>query len=418
MPRIVRVLAVPAVGADYHEDLTALRSHYVPLPARYTAKPVTAGFYAVRQLAEAVSVGLELDDGHIAWGDCVGSVYNGRPGCDPIFRSAEGLATLQQVVAPALQDRTLTSFRKLAAEIDMLTEPAQAAQTQPVHAAIRYGLSQAVLQAVALASGKTMAEIVAEEWDLPLPSVPIPIHAQSITDLYQDVDKMVVRRVSSLPDTLPDNKPEQFDEDGRLLLQYIRWLSERIGQLSDVDYNPTIHLNVHGRLGQICQNNLGHVLGQLYALEEAAKPYPLRIVSPVMMDTRQAQIETIKTLRQYIRIRKMKVQLVADEWVNRLDDINAFIAAGSTDMIRIKTPELGSVHNLVDAILACKANSIGALMGGSRAETDLSARVSVHIALATRADVLMAMPGKDIDEGIMFTQNEIARTLACIAKRA
>ena len=52
----MRVLAVPDVGADYHEDLTALRSRYVPLPARYTAKPVTAGFYAVRQMAEAVSV--------------------------------------------------------------------------------------------------------------------------------------------------------------------------------------------------------------------------------------------------------------------------------------------------------------------------------------------------------------------------
>jgi methylaspartate ammonia-lyase len=65
MPRIVRVLAVLAVGADYHEDLTILRSHDIPTPARYTAKPITAGFYAVHQMAEAVSVGLELDDGHI-----------------------------------------------------------------------------------------------------------------------------------------------------------------------------------------------------------------------------------------------------------------------------------------------------------------------------------------------------------------
>ena len=71
----MRVLAVLAVGADDHEDQTILRSFDVPLPARYTAKPITAGFYAVRQMAEAVSVGLELDDEPIAWGDYAGAVY-------------------------------------------------------------------------------------------------------------------------------------------------------------------------------------------------------------------------------------------------------------------------------------------------------------------------------------------------------
>jgi methylaspartate ammonia-lyase len=236
-------------------------------------------------------------------------------------------------------------------------------------------------------------------------------------DRYHDVDKMIVRRAASLPDTLLDNIHQHFGEDGKILRQYIRWLSERIRQLGGVDYHPTIHLNVHGGLGLICQNNLGGVLGQLYALEEAAQPYPLRIVSPVLMDRRQDQIESFKKLCQYTRIRNMEVKIVADEWADNFEDISAFIAARSADMIHIKAPKLGCAHHAVDAVLACKANEMGAFIGGSCVETDLSARVSVHIALATRADIVMAMPAKSIDEAMMFTQNEMARSLASIASR-
>ncbi len=466
MSRITRVLAVPAVGAYYCEDLTALQACPIPLPERYTATPTTPGFHAVRQVAEAISVGLMLDDtctpegvrcecGRVAWGDCVAVAYSGKSGRDPVFRSQDWLDTIQRAVAPALQGRELTNFRELAAEVDALTVPVQVAQKKRVgegplsrrdlfqsparlwqamqreeqrgsafeieeqvtierrlHTAVRYGVSQALLQAVALARGMTMAKVIAEEWNLPLPDAPVPIHAQSGGERYHNADKMIVRRVASLPHALVDNIPEQLGEDGSLLVQYARWLSERIGQLGGMDYRPTIHLDVHGALGQICQNDPGRVLGQLYALELAAQPYPLRIECPVMMGSRAAQIEAMKTMRDYVRFRGLKVQLVADEWANTLEDIRAFIAAGAADMIQIKMPDLGSVHNSVEAVLACKAGGVGAFLGGSCAETDLSARVSVHVALATRPDIVMAKPGMGVDEGIMLAQNEMARTLA------
>ena len=470
MPRITRVLAVPAVGAYYCEDLTALQSKPIPLPDRYTAVPVTPGLHAVRQVAEAVSVGLALDDGRVAWGDCVAvcAAYSGTQsaGRDPVFRAEEGLATIQRAVASTLQGRTLTSFRELAAEMDALTESVLVTQKKRVgedtlsrrdlfqaparlwqairreerpgpaleleieehvtlerrlHTAIRYGVSQAILQAVAWVRGITMAEVIAEEWtrSVPRPDAPIPIHAQSGGERYHNADKMIVRRVASLSHALVDDtlRAEQLGEDGSLLVQYVRWLSERIAQLGGARgaYHPTIHLDVHGALGRICQNDLGHVLGQLYALAQAAQPYPLRVECPVMMDNRQAQIEAIKTLREYTRFRKLKVQLVADEWAKTLEDLRAFIEAGAADMIHIKMPDLGSVHNSVEAVLACKAGGMGAFLGGSCAETDLSARVSVHVALATRPDIVMAKPGMGVDEGIMLAQNEMARTLAQIS---
>jgi len=464
MTRIAAVLAVPAVGAYYYDDLAALQSDAMPVSERYAAAAVTPGFRRVREVAEAVSVGLVLDDGRVAWGDCVAVEFTGQAGRDPVFRAEEGLSTISRVVAPLLQGREVTSFRELAAEVDALTEsvevsrpipPARAARgarqlsrreflTAParllrpegtaeelvtverrLHTAIRYGVSQALLKAVALTRGVTMAEVIAEEWGLPLPDSPVPIHAQCGADRYAGADKMIARRVASLPHTLVGNIPEQLGEDAVVLTRYARWLKARIQELGGSDYCPTIHLDVHGALGQIYDNELGHVLGRLYALEQAVHPYPLRVECPVLMESREAQIETMRTLREYIRLRKMNVQLVADEWANTLDDIRAFVEAQAADMIQIKMPDLGSVHNSVEAVLICKAGGpsttlrtgVGAFLGGSCAETDLSARVSVHVALATRPDIIMAKPGMGVDEAISLVQNEMARTLCVIRNR-
>jgi methylaspartate ammonia-lyase len=455
------------MGAYYYDDLAALQANPLSPADRYTAAPVTPGFRRVREVAEALSVGLVLDGEKIAWGDCVAVEFSGKAGRYPLFRAGEGLVTIQQVVAPLLRGRKLTHFRDLAAEVDALVEAVEISRPlprprdkgeeagrsstqglsrrdlltapgrllraareeessagteqvvveRPLHTAVRYGVSQALLAAVALAQGVTMAEVVAQEYNLPLPTRPVPLHAQCGADRYAGADKMILRRVASLPHSLVDNIPEQLGNDGQILVQYARWLRERIPQLAGDDYHPTIHLDVHGALGQLYENDLGKILGCLYRLEQAATPYPVRVESPVIMDSRQAQIETLAQLRDYVRWRKMGLQLVADEWANTLDDIQAFIQAQAVDMIQIKMPDLGSVHNSIEAVLACKAGGVSAFLGGSCAETDLSARIAVHVALATQPDMLMAKPGMGVDEGITLVHNEMARTLAWIRSR-
>jgi methylaspartate ammonia-lyase len=453
MTAIERVLAVPAVGAGYYEDLTALEAQHIGLPERFTAEPVTPGFRAVREVAEAVSVGLVLDTGQIAWGDCVSVSYSGRAGRWPVFRTEGGVEAIQGIVAPALEGRELAAFRPLAAEVDALVlpvadkpsvdeapvaDPARRAlltalpralrrgdDAQPqspvpgaLHPAIRYGASQALLQAVALARGITMAEVVAAEWGLASPSAPAPIHAQSGHERYYNAEKMIVRRIASLPHALMDDLVTQVGRDGGELTRYIRWLAGRIGELGGPDYQPTIHLDIYGALGQICDHQPGKMLGRLFAWQTAAEPYPLRIECPVLMDSREAQIEMMHTLCDYIRLRRMTVRLVADEWANTLDDIHAFVQAGAAHMVQIKMPDLGSIDNAVEAVLACKAGGVGAFLGGSYAETDLSARISAHVALATQADALMAKPGMGGDEAISLVQNEMARTLAVVRLHA
>jgi methylaspartate ammonia-lyase len=457
---ILRVLAVPAVGAGYCEDLAALQAEYVPLPERFRAAPVTPGFRAVREVAEAVSIGLVLDTGQVTWGDCVAVSYSGGSGRGPVFRTEQGLATVEQAVAPGLEGRELTSFRALAAELEdwvepvqidrplpdaspageeglsrraLLAAPARALQAtrsgsrtgteqvtveRPLHPAIRYGTSQALLQAVALDRRQTMAEVIAEEWGLPTPDSAIPIHAQSGSERYYNAEKMIARRIASLPHALVDDVEGQVGREGVELIRYIRWLAGRIRQLGGDDYYPTIHLDLHGALGQIYENKLGQVLGQLYAMERAAKPYRLRIECPLLLASREAQITELKMLREYVRLRNMQVELVADEWANTLEDIRAFVDAEAVDMIQIKMPDLGGVDNTIEAVLACKEAGIGAFLGGSYAETNLSARVSVHVALATRPDCIMAKPGMGVDEAVSLVQNEMSRSLAAIRTRA
>jgi methylaspartate ammonia-lyase len=287
-----------------------------------------------------------------------------------------------------------------------------------LHTAIRYGVSQALLGAVAAVQHVSMAEVIAEEWDLPLPGTAVPIHAQSGSERYYNAEKMIARRVASLPHALVDDIPGQIGKEGIEMTRYLRWLSQRIGTLGGDNYQPMIHLDLHGALGRLYDNDSGKMLGQLLAWELAAQPYRLRIESPVLQQSRQAQITAMKTLREYVSFRKMKVELVADEWANTLEDIHAFVGAGAADMIQIKMPDLGSIHNTIQAVLACQAADVGALLGGSYAETELSARTSVHVALATQPDLIMAKPGVGTDEAISLVQNEMARTLACIRERA
>jgi methylaspartate ammonia-lyase len=159
------------------------------------------------------------------------------------------------------------------------------------------------------------------------------------------------------------------------------------------------------------------MLGQLYAWQLAAGPYALRLESPMLHESRADQIAAMKTLREYRQFRKMTVELVADEWANTLEDVGAFLEAGAADMIHVTMPDLGSIHNAVEAVLACKAAGVAVLLGGSHAETALSARASLHVALATEPDMVMAKPGLDVDAAISLAENEMARAVAEIQLR-
>jgi methylaspartate ammonia-lyase len=372
---IADVLAVPVTGAYFADDQAAIKAGAVRDGLAYDGD--------VRAPAEAVSVLLRLSDGHVAHGDCVSVQYSGVGGREPRLRAAELADTITREIAPRLRGRAVTGFREAGCE--------------GFGAAADYGLSQALLDAAAHRAGTTMAEVIRAEWGLGHALRRLPVYAQTGESRHDNVDKMVLKQVDSLPHGLI-NTPALAAG----VVDYVRWVRDRVLQLRrSPDYAPILHFDVYGLLGSDPE--------PILAMAEAAAPFALRVEHPFDAGSRAAQIAGMAALRAQLGGR---VQLVADEWANTVDDIRAFNRAGAADVVQIKTPDLGSLRHTVDAILDCRAHGVVAHVGGSCAETERSAQVTVHVALGAGADQLLAKPGMGVDEGLSTVRNEMDRTLA------
>ncbi len=225
---------------------------------------------------------------------------------------------------------------------------------------------------------------------------------------------MILKGAEVLPHALINNVKTKLGEKGELLLEYVGWLRERILRLRPVEsYAPVLHIDVYGTIGQLFGNdNYEAMADYLQTLAQAAEPFSLRIEGPMDAGGRQAQMEALRDLRKLLDARGIPVELVADEWCNTLEDIIYFADNKAGHMIQIKTPDLGGVNNTAEAVLYCKKMGIGAYQGGTCNETERSAQVCVHIAMAVQADQILAKPGMGVDEGYMIVYNEMRRILA------
>jgi len=406
--RIKDVIAVPTSASYYVEDVTALQETAVPLEQRYVTPSKTKGFRYLREPGEAVSVGVVLQSGVVAWGDCVGVCYAGKAGRDPLFRSVDGMRWVLETVKQKLVDRDVDFFR------DLVGYEGQCPEKLP--AAVSFGVSQALLQATSLVSGLTPTEVICREWDLPNPIDTVPLHAVAGRDSYEPISRMMARRVDSLPHSLVDDIPSQMGVAGEKLVEYVASISRRLQQ-AEKKYHPVIHIDVHGAIAKVLGNEVGKIAGFLLELEAAAQPYSLRVESAVMEDSLDGQIRRFQDLRKELQSRGSKVQLVADEWANDLQQISAFADARAVHMVHIKMPDLGGIQNSIEAVLYCKEKGMLPFLGGSVNETEISARLSAHVALATQPAMIMAKPGMGVDEGVVLVGNEMARTLAALLSR-
>jgi len=135
------------------------------------------------------------------------------------------------------------------------------------------------------------------------------------------------------------------------------------------------------------------------------------------VDDGPKQREALSALTKLLDERKIPVEIVADEWCNTLEDIKDFADHRAGHMIQIKTPDLGGINNIVEAVLYCKEKGVGAYQGGTCNETDRSAQVCVQLAMATQPDQILAKPGMGVDEGYMIVYNEMHRILKFLELR-
>ena len=298
-------------------------------------------------------------------------------------------------------------FRKMADRFEKLKF-----EGQRLHTAIRYGLSQALLDARAKAEKKLKCEIISEEYQLPVIPERVKIFGQSGDDRYTNADKMILKQVDALPHALINNIEDKLGRNGEKLREYIRWLADRIIKLRPrEDYRPDLHLDVYGTIGLIFEGNLDRVTDYLASLEKEAGSFNLYIEGPVDLEEKYRQLEGLATITRKLEALGSKVKIVADEHCNTLEDIREFTDARACHMIQIKTPDLGGIQNVAESNLYCRSHGIEAYQGGTCNETDISALACVHVAMATRPDQMLAKPGMGFDEGFMIVNNEMERII-------
>src|SRR5690554_3538070 len=157
----------------------------------YEGIPLTDSFTSLRIPGEAISISLILENGVIVTGDCVAVQYSGAAGRDPLFLADNFIDLLENEIKPLLLLEDITEFKPLSEKYDKLQ-----ISGKRLHTAIRYGLSQVLLKAVAVNKKLTPAEVIIEEFNTGVKQLKsVPIFTQSGDDRYINADKMIVKQV-------------------------------------------------------------------------------------------------------------------------------------------------------------------------------------------------------------------------------
>ncbi|WP_135302385.1 methylaspartate ammonia-lyase [Haloarcula amylovorans] len=409
--RIDAIRAVPGVSGFFFDDQRAIKDGATQRGFDYDGPPVTEGFDRVREAGESLIVEIELADGTVVTGDCAAVQYSGAGGRDPLFRAEAYRPVVEGVVADALRGRDATLFRENAETLETL-DPERSGGDR-LHTAVRYGVSQALLNAAARDRGQTPTDVLSAAYDTDPATSPVPVFGQSGDERRTNAEKMLIKGVPVLPHGL-FNSIEKVGEDGEGLREYLAWLADRADELGPENYSPRFHVDVYGILGEVFgpPYDRPEVTDYFETLREAAAPYPLQVEGPMDAGGRAAQIEQMADLRDGLRDADVAVDIVADEWCNTFEDVRAFVDAGAADVVQVKTPDLGGIQRSAEAVLYCDGTDTRAYLGGTCNETVTSARACAHVALATDAAQVLAKPGMGFDEGFMVVTNEMRRALS------
>ena len=408
--KIKHVILSKSSTGFYFDDQKAIKSGKVVQDGFfYDGKPQTANFLSIRKKGEAISVQIVLENGVVGYGDCAAVQYSGAGGRDPLFLADDYMEFIETKVVPLLIGRDVTKFRPLAEEVDKLV-----VDGKRIHSAIRYGVSQAILNATANYHRLTMAEVVRKEYQIKETKYEsIDIFSQSGDERYKAADQMIISRADILPHALINNVETKLGKNGEILKDYAKWLINRImTKRLDSNYNPIIQFDVYGTIGEAFNLDINKIVDYLIELENIVKPLQLRIEGPVDTGEKESTMFALRDIRVELENRGSKVEIVADEWCNTLEDIKMFADNKAGHILQIKTPDLGGVTNTVEAVLYCNSVGIGSYVGGTCNETNISAQTTTNIALACEAKQMLAKPGMGVDEGLMIIKNEMNRVVA------
>ena len=278
-----------------------------------------------------------------------------------------------------------------------------------MHPAIRYGVSQAILDAAAREQRVTKAAVLAKEFGTNVAGKPIRLYAQTGDERYTNVDKMILKGVDILPHGLINNVKDKLGTKGEKFLEYVKFVRDRVQSLGAPGYHPELHFDVYGTIGYAFNNDLEKVADYLGRCAEVAAPFNFIIEMPIDLGGKAPQLEGMGQLKSIMQRKGVKAELMIDEWCNSLADTKEWVDSGIPDRIQIKSIVLGGLHNIIDCILYCNQHGVGAALGGTCNETDISSMAMAHIAMAAQPQSIGERPGMGVDEGLMTCKNEMIR---------
>lgn len=409
-PTIRDVILAPGNGGFFYDDQAAIRAGAAHDGFRYLGAPLTSGFTTIRMPSRSLSIGLVLPDDVIVWGDMMNVQYSGAGGRDPLFQVETIDEVTRSVVVPRLLTTDVSDFLGACDRVFAY----HAGKRLPL--AVEYGVSQALLRAAAHLARTTLAEVICSEFSLPLPHKRVPIYAQCGDSREINVDKMILKSVDILPHGLINSR-EKFGVSGETFRDFVKHVSKRTQEIGAPGYHPILHFDVYGWIGLEIGMDAEKIADFIARLADEVPGYRLHIECPADFGSREAQLEEYARIVALLDARGTEARVVVDEQCNTFDDIQLFAKARAAHLVQIKMPDVGSIADTARAVLACKEHGVGAYVGGSCTETDLSARAAVNIALATQADMMLAKPGMGVDEGISIVGNEQSRLLSILEYR-
>ncbi len=369
-----------------------------------------------------LTVGLQLSDGQRFWADCVDVPAASRLGETAVFDPAQAASHVQNLVQPVWQDQPVTAFRPLAQMLLPLMEPFSYRRTvspepatgavsrrslltgvlageaapeprleevtveRPLHPALQYGLTAALLPTVAAVNRESVAALVAREYGGKLAETAVPLQIALDDETLQTARIILTTHVASLSYTTSKNKHKAtLGANGERLQKHIRQVAAWLPTV-DTAFQPALHLNLRDSFRELFDNDEGKVLGALVGLEQAAKPYTLHIQNPVWQDSREAQLQSLQKLKGYLAFRRLKLKLVADAWVDSLADVTDFANSELCHMVHVALPRLGNLDEGITAVFHLKSQSHPIILSG--ADNWLTS----HIALATQPTILGGSP--------------------------
>jgi len=409
---IVDIILSKGLTGYYLDDKHAIQKGATLDGNFYFGETVTAGFKTIRQPGESVSFMMVLDDGQISYGDCATGQYSGIGGRDKPFFADELIEYINKNIKHKLIGMKIESFRSASKEIEDMR-----IDGERLHSGVRYGITQSILDAVAKKNKLTMAEIICQEYNTtPSNTIP-PIFIQTGDDRYIGTDKGIMKGADVLPHALIKNVEDEVGDQGEKLLEYAKWIKERIIKIGARDYQPRIHLDLYGTIGKIFNKDIEKVVNYLEKLENAIKPYPLQLEMPIDMGSKDETVIAFTKIKEAFKERGINIKLVVDEWANTLEEIKEWADNGAADIVQIKTIDVGGIDRIIEAVLYCNEKGVGSYLGGTCNETDVSARVCANVAVATSPFQMLAKPGMGVDEPLMIVKNEMSRVLSIIQSK-